>query len=106
MCHDTGHPGLNNPFLVDTSHELALRYNDKSPLENMHASRMFGIAREGSDGEQSAASDRNIFANFSTEQYKDIRQLAVDAILHTDMVKHFPMIKDLQRLVVQLSEKQ
>ena len=44
LAHDVAHPGVNNPFLVDTGHELALRYNDKSPLENMHCSRLFSIA--------------------------------------------------------------
>ena len=28
-------------FLVQTQHELALRYNDSAPLENMHSARLF-----------------------------------------------------------------
>lgn len=39
--HDYQHPGLNNPYLVNSRHELAIRYNDKSPLENHHASSAF-----------------------------------------------------------------
>ena len=40
-CHDVNHPGLNNIYLVNTSHTYALRYNDKSVLENHHASQCF-----------------------------------------------------------------
>ena len=41
VCHDVGHPGYNNPFLVESNNKLALKYNDKSPLENMHWAIMF-----------------------------------------------------------------
>lgn len=36
--HDYEHGGLNNDFLIKTSHALAVRYNDQSPLENHHMS--------------------------------------------------------------------
>lgn len=28
VIHDYDHPGLNNPFLKETIHPLALKYND------------------------------------------------------------------------------
>jgi len=43
LAHDVGHPGLNNLFLVKSKHPLALTYNDKSPLENMHASVLYEV---------------------------------------------------------------
>ena len=45
MAHDIGHTGLNNPFLVEIHHELAMRYNDVSPLENMHVATLFEMCR-------------------------------------------------------------
>ena len=39
ICHDFEHPGLNNTFLANTSNSLALRYNDRSILENHHCAR-------------------------------------------------------------------
>ena len=47
LCHDVGHPGVNAGFLCATGHELALTYNDVSPLENMHVSTAFKIAKRG-----------------------------------------------------------
>lgn len=42
-AHDYGHPGFNNPYLVNTRHEFAISYNDKSPLENYHAFSAFNL---------------------------------------------------------------
>ena len=39
LCHDLGHPGVSNKFLVETRHELAMTYNDRSCLENMSCAR-------------------------------------------------------------------
>lgn len=89
LGHDLGHPGLNNPFLVETGHELALRYNDKSPLESMHCARLF---------ELTSSSETAILENFEKEQYKEIRKNCIESILHTDMVQHFSMVKDCQML--------
>jgi len=41
--HDVGHPGVGNPFLVQTGSDLALLHNDHSPLENMHAAILAGV---------------------------------------------------------------
>eukprot|EP00747_Dinoflagellata_sp_TGD_P101010 gnl/TRDRNA2_/TRDRNA2_168214_c8_seq3.p1 gnl/TRDRNA2_/TRDRNA2_168214_c8~~gnl/TRDRNA2_/TRDRNA2_168214_c8_seq3.p1 ORF type:complete len:307 (-),score=62.21 gnl/TRDRNA2_/TRDRNA2_168214_c8_seq3:226-1086(-) len=87
VCHDVGHPGLNNAFLVETAHELALRYNDKSPLENMHCSRLFEFA---------SVPNQNVFASMSKLQFQEVRKVCIEAILHTDMANHFPMIKEVQ----------
>eukprot|EP00397_Hematodinium_sp_SG-2012_P002006 GEMP01002012.1.p1 GENE.GEMP01002012.1~~GEMP01002012.1.p1 ORF type:complete len:1164 (+),score=223.37 GEMP01002012.1:126-3617(+) len=90
MSHDIGHPGYNNPFLVETSHELALRYNDKSPLENMHCARLFAMAVQ----EEETA----ILRRLPKAVYSEVRRVCVEAIFHTDMVYHFAMVKEIQML--------
>ena len=43
MLHDFEHGGVNNDFLTRTRDMLAIRYNDKSPLENHHLSGSFFV---------------------------------------------------------------
>lgn len=85
--HDLGHPGVNNGFLSETGHELALQYNDRSPLENMHCAKLYSIVKNP---------EANCFKMFSKEQYKEARKQTIEAILHTDMMGHQQMVKDLQ----------
>eukprot|EP00811_Abedinium_folium_P033030 NODE_6023_length_1712_cov_4.540694.p1 GENE.NODE_6023_length_1712_cov_4.540694~~NODE_6023_length_1712_cov_4.540694.p1 ORF type:complete len:425 (-),score=149.55 NODE_6023_length_1712_cov_4.540694:437-1549(-) len=95
VAHDVGHPGLNNAFLVDTSHELALVYNDLSPLEHMHCAKLFEIMGMLGCG---------ICASLSKSQYQEIRTVCVEAILHTDNANHFAMIKETQTFIEMNSE--
>jgi len=85
--HDLGHPGVNNGFLSEVSHELAVQYNDKSPLENMHCSKLYTIVTQ---------EESNVFAKLNREDYKEMRKMCIETILHTDMLVHMTMVKDLQ----------
>lgn len=88
LAHDICHPGLSNAFLVETSHELALRYNDKSPLENMHCAVMFGLVYKPKS---------NILGSLERPQLVDVRKTCVEVILSTDMAtQHFVLIKEVQ----------
>jgi hypothetical protein len=87
--HDLGHFGFNNPYLTETTHALALRYNDVSPLENMHCARLFEILREAKN---------DVFVGYDDKQRREARNVAVESILHTDMIHHNSMVQDLQVL--------
>merc|ERR1719262_6214 len=86
IAHDLGHIGVNNPYLVETAHDLALRYNDKSPLENMHCAKMFEIV---------ADKNSNIFSGLERDEYREMRRIVIAVILHTDMGQHFAMMKEI-----------
>jgi hypothetical protein len=89
VCHDIGHPGMNNPFLIETAHELAIRYNDHSPLENMHCAKLFELVSQPKSA---------VFGHLDRQQYKEVRAVCIEAILHTDNIHHFGMVKELQML--------
>lgn len=90
-AHDFEHPGFNNPYLVATQHELAIRYNDKSPLENHHASSAFILMQK---------ENSNVFSHLSKEDTKKSRERIIQMILHTDNSSHFA---DLAKLKGRLS---
>jgi len=89
LGHDLGHLGVNNAFLIESSHELAVMYNDRSPLENMHCSKLFQIVSQP---------EANVFDGMSRDTYKEIRKGMIAAILHTDVTKHTEMVKELNLL--------
>jgi len=86
-CHDIGHPGVTNDFMVQTSSDLAIRYNDTSPLENMHCARLFELV---------TAPSTAIFSTLSAVQYKEVRGICIEAILHTDNKHHVDCVRKLQ----------
>jgi len=93
--HDIGHLGVNNQYLVETAHELALKYNDHSPMENMHCATLFQVTSNP---------ESNVFAHVEKKVYKEMRSGIIAAILHTDMTKHGDMIKELGLLYQMNSE--
>ncbi|CAE7224199.1 PDE9A [Symbiodinium natans] len=84
LGHDVGHLGVNNQFLVETSHVLALRYNDKSVLENMHCKLVFEVLSEARN---------NVLEVLDKADYKTARSGIVEVILGTDMVRHSEDVK-------------
>ncbi|KAF6198387.1 hypothetical protein GE061_008135, partial [Apolygus lucorum] len=88
--HDVDHPGLTNQFLVNSSSELALMYNDESVLENHHLAVAFKLLQnEGCD----------IFLNLNRKQRQTLRKMAIDMVLSTDMSKHMSLLADLKTMV-------
>jgi 3',5'-cyclic-nucleotide phosphodiesterase len=73
LGHDVGHPGVNNGFLVATHAPLALLFNDRSVLENLHG----------------AALSRILLAYWPATQEPTMRKIILELVLSTDMALHF-----------------
>ena len=87
MCHDIAHPGKNNSFEAKINSPLAIRYNDKSIYENMHAATTFEILSD-------PACD--VFATLTLSKKSEIRKMMIQSILMTDMASHFTLAKQLE----------
>ncbi|XP_060529268.1 cAMP-specific 3',5'-cyclic phosphodiesterase isoform X6 [Cylas formicarius] len=88
--HDVDHPGLTNQFLINSSSELALMYNDESVLENHHLAVAFKLlSNDGCD----------IFLNMTKKQRQTLRKMVIDMVLSTDMSKHMSLLADLKTMV-------
>lgn len=92
LCHDCDHRGRNNAFEVLSLSTLALRYNDKSPLENHHCATAFQLALD------SQKDSCNVFHGLNPDDFRHIRQRMVSGILGTDMAFHHDQVTKLQTI--------
>ena len=84
--HDFEHPGRNNQFLVSINSPLALLYNDRSVLENHHASASWILLKSNQNF--------NFLSSLDPAEWKRFRYLVLENILATDLSKHFSIIAD------------
>eukprot|EP00741_Cyanophora_paradoxa_P001843 tig00000507_g1786.t1 len=80
VTHDMGHEGRNNNFEIATASERALVYNDRSVLENYHASRCFQLLR---------LPECDFTAALPAGERRALRRAVVGAVLATDISHHF-----------------
>lgn len=101
--HDVAHPGVTNAFLEKTQSEFALRYNDKSILENMHVSLGFEtmVKHKSCD-----------WFSLLPQEYQDLgdpdtpavnlqryaRKLLIEMVLATDMTQHATHVRELESI--------
>lgn len=104
FSHDLGNFGVTNGFLTRSAHEFSLGYNDLNCLQNMSCAKLFRITTEP---------ETSIFINFDKATQRDVRQVIIFAILHTDprlqleilaeMWGHYEGRRELLDLVQQLT---
>jgi len=94
--HDVGHPGTNALFQTKTMSSLAIRYNDNSILENMHASLAFHTMQQDPSCNWVALLAKDAGTSHQVpnlQQY--VRQGLISMVLATDMAKHQKYVQQL-----------
>ncbi|KAI8791783.1 cGMP-inhibited 3',5'-cyclic phosphodiesterase 3A-like isoform X2 [Biomphalaria glabrata] len=89
--HDYDHPGRTNAFLVATTAPQAVLYNDRSVLENHHAAAAWSLLLNNS---------QNYFiSGLEAAEFKRFRYLVIEAILATDLKRHFEILAEFNAKV-------
>jgi len=91
LCHDVGHPGVNNVFMVTTLSDLAILYNDQSVLENFHAATMFQLLK--------THPEIDVFKSLTKEQFREVRKFCIECIVATDSAIHYEYVTKLSAKV-------
>lgn len=89
--HDTDHPGVNNTFLINTEDPIAVRYNDKSPLESHHVATAFALLK--------SRSDCHMLQHLPQEDYFEFRRTVVELVLVTDLSCHVQFIDEYRDML-------
>ncbi|KNE60477.1 hypothetical protein AMAG_05863 [Allomyces macrogynus ATCC 38327] len=94
ICHDMGHPGRNNLYMLHSNDPLAAKYGPDSVLEKYSV-----------DLGHASLAENGMLNALENEEKARFLDLFRDLILATDMAHHFTLVKDLgdlrQRLVEQ-----
>jgi len=88
--HDVAHPGLTNQFLIETGHDIAMLYNDKSVLENYHCATAFRLMSDAK---------LDVLATLSKEDRISVRKMMIAMVLGTDMAQHFQHLAEFRSVV-------
>lgn len=90
VVHDLGHDGRTNSFHVNVQDDLALTYNDKSVLENLHVSQFFKLLAKRPEA--------NLLEGLSVDQCHTLRKEIISMVLGTDMAYHFHAVSEFKAL--------
>ncbi|KAG2212404.1 hypothetical protein INT47_001765, partial [Mucor saturninus] len=80
LCHDTGHPGFNNAFQMNSETELVASYGDKSTLETYSVHLTMGLLKKHG------------------MNHRSMYTIVTDLIIATDMANHNELEKQAKQL--------
>jgi hypothetical protein len=91
-AHDYQHPGRTNLFLTNIRDPVAIRYNDRSVLENHHVAAAFQLLQD---------SRLDVTARLSDADAAKFRSAVLATVLGTDMAQHMGHLKALTQRVLE-----
>lgn len=89
ICHDMAHFGKNNTYYIKKKHNLVFKSFEKSVLEHYHCEKTLKIMSD---------SDCDIMAYGDANQKAYFKRIIIEAILATDMSKHFGLLEQFNAL--------
>ena len=84
--HDILHPGVDNQFLVNSVHNVTVKYNNRSVLQNYHSAQFFKVLYKP---------DHDILYHLSKKENLYFRKVYVEMLLATDISVHFVDLHNL-----------
>ncbi|GBC09233.1 hypothetical protein RclHR1_08700001 [Rhizophagus clarus] len=99
LCHDIGHPGLNNVYQVNARTELAIRYHDQSVLENYSCDLTMDIINKHKIFRHVHKCDTEYLGCDPKEVNTSLKDLIKKIILATDMTFHFDLLESLHHMI-------
>ncbi|EQC27790.1 hypothetical protein SDRG_14374 [Saprolegnia diclina VS20] len=86
LCHDIGHVGLTNQFLVNSGHPLTLTYRNPV-LESMHTARTMALVKQ-----------HGFLATLETQESLRIAKTIARCIMYTDVSIHSELLRKMRAL--------
>ncbi|ORX97647.1 HD-domain/PDEase-like protein [Basidiobolus meristosporus CBS 931.73] len=97
LCHDIGHPGLNNLYQVNAKTEVAQRYKNESVLEKLSCEETLKLLTKH-DLLKSVRSKSKVEIH-ECEQSVYVQNAILKCIMSTDMSVHFGLIEQFTTVV-------
>ncbi|KAF9176794.1 High affinity cAMP-specific and IBMX-insensitive 3',5'-cyclic phosphodiesterase 9A [Haplosporangium sp. Z 767] len=99
LCHDIGHPGLNNLFQVNAKTELAKEFGETSVLEKYSCSLAMELVAKHKLFRNIATSPSAILPEGNRVTEDGMKEAMIKAIMATDMSVHYDMLNNLNTLI-------
>ncbi|KAI8819856.1 uncharacterized protein EV422DRAFT_487941, partial [Fimicolochytrium jonesii] len=92
LAHDVLHPGFNNLYQINAKTDVASKYDNKSVLEMQSCDHLSALLAKHSC---LSGLEYGEVASHLVDIPKIIENIAIEAILHTDMCHHFELLEKL-----------